>query len=148
MLELLKYSLDNNLQQYFTPGKYYSSTFLHEQALYGSEFLAQQLPDGFEEACTKAETVIHMLVIKVISMRGRAQWEDSWRFEPKLERFTLGFVATSQEEVIANALKFCVENTDHTQEPTRFKNGCFNPTIQPLIVRSSSYPHYLDKKEK
>lgn len=146
MEKLLHYATNVQLETYKSPGKFYDAMYLHEESYHGEQFLPMHISDEFKVACTSKDTSIYKLVLEVVSKHGRPSYHSGWSFTPKLTDFWIGFLGTSFEEVLAAALKYCEDNTDHSLEPTVYVRGSFSPTIQPLVLRNKTYPHYLDDK--
>lgn len=147
MEALLHYATDVDINAYKSLGKYYDAMFLTEKCHYETDFISQPISDEFKKACESTDTTIYKLVIAVVAKHGKPSYDSSWRYEPKCKVFHVGFLGTSYEEVIQRAMIYCQENTDHSLEPFVFKHGSFNPVIQPLVIRTKTYPHYLDNKD-
>jgi len=147
MEALLHYATDVDLNAFKSLGKYYDAMFLTEKCHHESDFIPQHISEEFKKACESTDTTIYKLVIAVVAKHGQPTYDSSWRYEPKCKTFWIGFLGTSYDEVMQAAMQYCQDNTDHSIKPFAFKLGSFNPVIQPLVIRTKTYPHYLDKND-
>lgn len=130
-----------------TLGKENDHTFFSERCHYEDDLIVTPERDNYKTKVLEKGHYVYKLLIEVRMKHGRPDYSSEWRYEPKFRSFYIGFTGVSIEDIVANALEWINERIDTSIEPFLDKNGSYESMIQPLVVHTKRYPHYLDDEK-